>query len=1001
MYRKIFIVVLSFLIVPTFALAGTTGKIKGKVTDRENDEPLPGANVVVDGTTFGAGTDLNGEFVILNVPSGVYTLKCSFVGYQTTTITNLKISVDLTTDVNFKLASEAIELSAIQIVAERPLVNKNATNAVRIAVQDDIKNLPVRGINQAIALQAGVVQIGDNFHIRGSRADETAFFIEGASAATVVSGGGTQAAPAQARVIPEAMEEFQVQAGGYNAEYGGANAGIVRQTLRSGTSDYHLSLQLETDRHTKQFDNGFLNTYSYGYSNYVGTFSGPVLGDKMKLFLAGENEFFRDPFIRFWDGFTIEDAKDSGNRQGKAGEAVPDGDIVVKDGNIPGAMSNRFTGNGTLTFDLKPLILRLSGTQSWSRFIGTTTPITNLFVLDRLPATDASTGLYNLKATHVVNPKTFYELNVSYYDSRNKRYDQLFEDDLVSYADSLALASKGYSGHRSYSTSPQPYDIYGFSFLRPGTDLVGNTLAGYTKQKQNSINVYGFLTTQWRSHELKVGGGYEYVTFRSFAGLGGNADLLNMRQNPDVVRTPGAARDRFFIRQLNVDNFGYDLYGNEVDNASSLGIDGPKHPKYYNAFIQDKFEANDLVINVGIRLDHFDNDDFVFSNPNDPAFDPTNQKLILSGISKAPTFDEISPRVGLAFPVTDRTVFHLQYGKFVQMPRLNQFYGSTNDYIVSFSGGNFIPNPFGNGIEPERTIQYEIGFSQQISDVFAFDVTTFYKDIRGQLQIVRITAAPGANASAYNALANGDFATTKGLELSLTLRRTNRVQGSVSYTYSSAQGTGSTTNSAVGGIENASQLPTVISPLTFNQTHRGSVNFDYRFGKGDGGPILERLGLNALLTFNSGHPYTLLGGTGGQQDVPMEGDLLNSGDPRFRNPLEPIGSSTTPWVLNLDLRLNKTVSFGKINADFYVYSTNVLNRRNVINVYERTGNAYDDGFFGLSQSANVIAGNGGANYVDTYEKINYANRQHLLNRTAGVDLFAAPRQIRFGVNIQY
>jgi len=995
MYRKLFTVLVALLVLPAMLFAGTTGKIKGKVTDRENGEPLPGANIVVDGTTLGAASDLNGEFIILNVPSGVYAVNCSFVGYQTATISNLKVSADLTTEADFKLASEAIELAAVQVVAERPLVNKNATNAVRIATQEDMKNLPLRGVNNAVALQAGVVQIGNDFHVRGSRADETAFFIEGAGAGSAITGDN-------ARVIPEALEEFQVQAGGYNAEYGGANAGIVRQTLRSGTSDYHLSLQAETDRHTNQFDDGFLNTYSYGYSNYVGTFSGPLWGDKVKLFLAGENEFFRDRFVRFVDGFAILDAKDSGKRQGATGQSVPgsnvggssSNDLVVKSGNIPHASQNRYTGNGTLTFDLKPIVFRLSGSQSWVRFTGTTEFIEQYFALERLALNDQSTGLYNLKATQVINPKTFYEVNLSYYDRRTKGYDPLFEDDMLAYNDSLRLAEFGYE-RLDYDSSPREFDIYGFPF-----DRRGQTLALYSKGKQNYYAASGFLTTQWRAHEIKVGGGYQYWTYRNYNGYSGG--LSTMRTNPDVVRTEGLERDVFFTRQLGARNIGYDPYGNEIDDDTpAVGIDGPKHPQFWNAYLQDKFEAKDLVVNFGFRYDHFDLDDFVFLNPRDPAY---NTETLLfenpdSSIEKAKTFDEFSPRLGLAFPVTDRTVFHLQFGRFVQVPQLNTFYRAIGNYQVNFGGQNFIAAPHGNGIEPERTLQYEVGFSQQISDNFAFDMTAFYKDIRGQLQIRRVTTVSGSGAAPFNALQNGDFATTRGLELALTLRRTQRVQANVSYTLSDSRGTGSTTNSAVSGIEAAGQLPTIISPLDFEQRHRGAINLDYRFGKGDSGPILERLGFNALFSFNSGHPYTLSGGSGGQLDV-NDGGILNNGDPRTRTPLEPINSSTTPWNFSLDLRLDKTVSFGKINANFYVYSTNVFNSENVINVYQRTGNAYDDGYLTDPGAASVIAGNGGANYINAYQAINIANRQHQI-RQNGPDLFGTPRQVRFGVNVQY
>jgi hypothetical protein len=223
----------------------------------------------------------------------------------------------------------------------------------------------------------------------------------------------------------------------------------------------------------------------------------------------------------------------------------------------------------------------------------------------------------------------------------------------------------------------------------------------------------------------------------------------------------------------------------------------------------------------------------------------------------------------------------------------------------------------------------------------------------------------------------------------------------VSYTFSDAQGTGSFPNSSVGAIELDDPIPTVVAPLDFAQKHRGSISFDYRVGRGDGGPILERLGINLLYTFNSGHPYTRSTGGVGQQG-PDQGGLLNNRDPRGRTALENIGASTTPWVSNLDLRIDKTVSFGPLNANFYIYVQNLLNTQNVLNVYQRTGNAFDDGFLTNPDLSADIVRSGGDAYVFLYNLVNLQNRQHQwqLNGFAN-DLFGTPRQFRFGVSFEY
>jgi outer membrane receptor protein involved in Fe transport len=385
-------------------------------------------------------------------------------------------------------------------------------------------------------------------------------------------------------------------------------------------------------------------------------------------------------------------------------------------------------------------------------------------------------------------------------------------------------------------------------------------------------------------------------------------------------------------------------------------------------------------------------------NPSlDVSVDPSFPIVKQTGLGKTKPFSAFSPRLGFSFPVSDRTVFHLQYGKFIQAPSLNNIYVGRRFMAVMFGGQNFIPGPVGFDLQPERTTQYEIGFTQQFTENAAFDITGFYKDINGQIQIQRVTTVAGAEAHGYNTLVNGDFVTTKGFELSLRLRRVNRVRATFNYTYSDAQGTGSTTNSAVSSVEQGTLYPTVISPLDFNQTHRGSVNVDYSFDKGDGGPILEQLGVNLLFTFNSGHNYTKSTGSIGQQGA-STGALVES-DARFSNPQESVNESTTPWVFNLDLRLYKGVSIGRFNTEFYVYVTNLLNTKNVINVYRRTGNAYDDGFLNNPDLSQGAIAAGGQQYVDLYTDANLMDGRAYRN-TTGNNLWGTPRQIRFGVKVE-
>ena len=561
-------------------------------------------------------------------------------------------------------------------------------------------------------------------------------------------------------------------------------------------------------------------------------------------------------------------------------------------------------------------------------------------------------------------------------------------------------------------------DIYGFDFEAPNSPINSAT----TKRKRNYVGGTFNFTTQLPQHEVKFGASFERWTARNFqySGLGARNALTGAKANPDVFRRalagdPNAQRN--FAVTLGRSarfTYGYDVFGNEIDQG---GVDGARNPQYFSAYLQDKFEANDIVINAGVRIDVIDNDDFTFVDPANPPWDRTNRGLFEDQIIDKGADVEFSPRLGLAFPVTDRTVFHMQYGRFVQAPRLTDIYNGSTWYDAVFTGGtSFQTNVTGFGLDPEITTQYEMGFNQQFSDNAAFDITTFYKNIKDQIQLRRAVADATSPAGDYNILQNGDFSTTAGVEMSMTLRRTNRLAAQVNYTFSRALGTGSVPASAIAAVEVLGTLPSVVSPLDFHRAQTGSFNLDYRYGRGDGGPLLEQLGANFLFTFRSGHPYTLAEGDLGQSDESVGGQIQ---DGRFRRPLESINASTTPWNFQLDIRLDKTVNFGKFSTNFYIYVQNATNKKNVNNVFNRTGNAFNDGFLdNAALNAPVIQGRendavqngldastGAQAYEALYRAINLSgnalNFRANQNNISGLEVLGIPRQFRLGARVEF
>ena len=965
------------------------GKVTGQVTDRETKEPLIGANVILEGTALGASTDVNGNYSILNVPAGTYNMKTTYVGYQPTTISGVSVLAGLTRELNVQLASTAVQLNAIEIVAQRPLIEKTSTNASRVTTTDEIKNLPVRGVQGYFSLQPGVVVQNGIAYIRGGRADEVGYMIEGASVKDVIdisrgarSSDGTNPG-SLVTVIPEALQEVVVQAGGYGAELGGANAGIVSQTLKTGGSKLNVTLQGETDNFGNYPGKKAFDSYSYGYSDYVATVGFPIVPEKIKLFAAGENNFVRDRNPSFWSGANFGYLYDNGSSGGQKGDSAlvnwPGGDVL-------GRMNNRYTTNGTLLFDFLPLQVRLGGAFTWSKNMDNGL-INQYLDLARVGVTQNSNLLLNGKMTYFFTPKTFAEVNVNYVDQRDMTTDPNYGENLLAYGDSISAAQHGWQ-YVTLTVGPQAYNFAGFPFARPGANLTN-----FIKDLDNHIGGSVALTSQMENHSLNLGGSYEYWS-NSHYGIGTGNLYSTLINDPNVTRDPTALA-KILRSSLVVNNYGFDEYGNPV----SSGLDGPKHPYFAAAYIQDRIEMSDLNVNAGLRYDAMYFDDWAFSDPTQLGYDPNT--YLIANPGKGKTYSYLEPRLGFSFPASDKTVFHLQYGKFVQAPPLYTLERSRAAAVQIFQGAFYFTNPIGYNIAPERTTQYEIGFSQQFTDNAAFDVTGFYKNTEGQLQVQFFPEPASSTVPSYYAYANGDFQNVSGLEFSIHVRRTSRFQAEVNYTLQDARGTNSFANSgaALANVAGNTIKPSMVVPTDFAETHRGSVSVDYRWDKGDGGPILERLGLNLLFTFNSGHPFTLATGSGGQQG-PDLGAILNDGDARTRFPLEPINASTTPWVYQLDLRIDKTFSLPMVDLNIYLYVQNLLNTQNVINVYYRTGNAYDDGWLSDPTASGKTVASFGQLYQQLYQVMNLQDGQNQLRQNGFLN-FGMPRQVRVGAKIEF
>ena len=1005
--NKIFTILLLFLMLPVVALA-QSGQIRGTITDQETGEPLLGANVLVVGTTQGAATDINGEYIILNLFAGVYEVRATYIGYQAETISNIRVVAGLTSEINFQLAAEGIRVGEVEVIAQRPLVNKYNTNANRVTTSEDIDALPVRGVQQLLGITPGVVVQDNTVFIRGGRQDEVGYYLEGTNITDPMVGGS------QVTIAQDALEELQVQSGGYTAEFGGANSGIVKQQIKTGTPDWRFSLEYITDNigfnggDDAYSGNKSLGAYWYGYNETIFTLSGPLGMPQIKFFGLFNYNYIRDAQPQSLPGINLGPITDDITSP----ENPTTVDLTYPAGPRLASWLQNYTGTASLTFNFNPAIIRLIGTYTasdgpnpWSA-TRDLTQVGNFMNVGRTEMVETKDGAFNLKYTQLISESSFLELNGGYSFSTLERFDPQLKDRWLEYGDGQVNEEElGYdwpwdgTEATRYQT-PLAVNLFNFKFFPYGA-----AIAAYQNYDRQRFNVSLNYTSQVsKEHNIKVGGEYQFYDIANWSF--GNESILKMpsRIQDDANSSEPVGAD-VVIRREGVNNFGYNPMG-EKTNSGIPDWEQSRKPSFLGIYAQDRMEYKDLIINIGLRYDRIDIDNWVPVEPTKPdqTWDPVTLDVIASGVTNTEARDFLSPRLGFSFPVTDQTIFHAQWGKFVQQSRLRDIYQGLNATGNQVGGGFFIPAPVGFDVRPTRTTQYEVGFTQQVGEFASFDITGFYKDIVDQIVYEQVLVEASAFGT-YYALQNGDVATIKGIEIAYNMRRIERFKVDANVSFTDAKGTGSFPNSSRGivGAPLDAQLtpggftPQYINPLDYNQAIRGSVNLDYRWGKGDGGPVLQELGIALLGTYASGHPYTTGEGTGSLEL-----------DARFRRPLEPINNSITPATFQVDMRIDKSFNIADaLNLNVYFWVINLFDTENIQNVFFRTGSALDDGYLSDPNLGGQQVQTFGEDYARVYNALylDYHQQWYDANTAAAITtqpvIYGPPRQVRFGIRLEY
>jgi len=979
--------------------AGTTGKIAGQVVDAASKEALPGANIVIEGTMMGAVTDIDGHYVILNLPPGAYVVTAKMIGYTAMRMENVNVSIDLTTTLDFKLSSTVLNLGeSITVLAERPMVVKDQTATTAVMGAENIQALPVTEVAEAIELQAGLIRdAGGGLHVRGGRSGEMSYWIDGIPVTDVYDGSSV------VDVNKNMVQELQVVSGAFNAEYGQAMSGIVNIATKEGSNKWGGSLSAYFGDFLSQHDNIFMNIKDINPAairNIDASVQGPLLKDKLFVYVNGRAIHF--------DGYQYGQRRYTPSAVTVAAEGIPGAYLrqympeylpLAREGRndtygIPYVLGSNvhadsqvvaqnfpqnFIGNEDSLFAVLYNQYRQAHqggrgddayvAMNWNRkyyaqgkVIYKLTP--NVKIAYNLIYDDVHYQDYNrdykynpdgqaqqyrigqthiAQVTHTLSQRTFYTMGISYFGKEYRRH--VYED-----------------AHDARYVHPDLSIQNPFSFKSGGTD-------NSRFQRNTTTGLFKFdITSQvTNTHQFKAG-----LEFRQH----------KLYQRDITLRPIETQTQMDFI-------FNSPFIQTRILPDSTIYASEYTHkPTEFSAYLQDKMEFKNIIVNLGVRLDYFKPQGRILADESDPSIynpiKPENRFKDYGSDGVDNTFDSngtegngiwdvgeaavslaeresywyketstklnISPRLGVSFPITDRGVIHFSYGHFFQVPRFELLYQNP-DFELGTGTGNI--GVIGNAdLEPEQTISGEIGLQQQLSDDIAMGLTGYFRDIRNLAGTRADEIVLFGGSARYNKLVNSDFGFVKGVVFSLSKRFSGGLSASMDYTLQQAKGSNSDPEQARNALAGGSLPEVQLTPLDWDQHHTGNASVSYA-GRSWGGSLIGQWG--------SGLPFT-----------PRSSEDITS---VLTNSQRKIAS------LNIDARAYKDFRFGPGMLSFFVRIQNLLDALNEINVYNDTGRA---GYTTDLQTAQK------SNPPEIYNSLVewYTNATH----------YSEPRRIEVGVN---
>lgn len=786
--KPLLLTILFFFTLCSVTLA-QTGRIEGTVLEEGTDNPLPGVNVVIQATTQGDQTDNEGYYSINNVTAGVYTLRASMVGFAPIIVENVEVNINEVTRIDFELREQVIEGEEIIVQAVMPVVQRDVSSSRANISREDIDNLPITSVTEAIGLQAGI----QGLSVRGGSSDQLGFNLNG-----LTLRDGRSNTPFTG-ISLTSVESIQLQTGGFNAEYGNIRSGLIQVTSKEGKTDRYEANAIFRYRppQQKHFGPDVNNRDSYWIRPYV---------DDDVAWTGTTNGAWDQYTRRNYDSFVGWNA-----------------------------IADQFNSDGNPATDITPEAAQQAFLWQHRKEFGLSDPDYDVDITISGPVPAISEKLGDLRfSASVRESQTMYTVPLS----RDRFKDRTFQMRLTSNIKSgMKLSIDGLYGTQTgtnsnnsglpgmfVSTQSQSAQLERVSFIRsriystdywaPSERTFSNVGASFTHSLSSntfydvsiSRNESRYDTNPGRARNTDPvvffgGVGFDEAPFGFFpdnangigSGMRMGVGMSNSRDSSSVATYTGKFDITSQVDRYNQVKAGIELVST-THNVNYARIDaalptGNVISKWSNsplrgaAYLQNRFEFRGMIANVGLRLD--------YSNPRSEwyEYDPFTDVFVNSAdrldelleTEKPDVQLNLSPRMGISFPINEDSKLFFNYGHFYSMP------DPENLYMIRQSPFDNSVSRLANPNNPlPKTVAYELGYEHNLVDMFLVRVSGYYQDVSQQPTQVRYVGR--GNQPNYTVSEPFSYRDTRGAEFTLRKVVGRFIRGEVNYTYSITTG---------------------------------------------------------------------------------------------------------------------------------------------------------------------------------------------------------------------